>query len=91
MFLPVTESLRRLGHLDMRYFTSLYLPNHHSYSFISLPMGTPSARMGLPSGVTPGLYQVGGSVLRVSAQGAQQESLAFGSVFHHGRTLLPNM
>jgi hypothetical protein len=46
MFLPVTESLRRLGHLDTRAFTSLYLPNHHSYSFISLPMGTPSARMG---------------------------------------------
>eukprot|EP00966_Prymnesium_polylepis_P022100 508476-Prymnesium_polylepis.1 len=33
MFLPVTESLRRLGHMDTRAFTSLYLPNHHSISF----------------------------------------------------------
>jgi hypothetical protein len=72
MFLPVTESLRRLG--------LVYLVTD----------GDPQRSDGFTVR-RPGLYQVGGSVLRVSAQGAQQESLAFGSVFHHGRTLLPNM
>eukprot|EP00966_Prymnesium_polylepis_P073778 1712397-Prymnesium_polylepis.1 len=42
--------------------------------------GDPSARMGLPSGVQD-FYKISGSVLRVSAQDAEQESLAFSHVF----------
>eukprot|EP00966_Prymnesium_polylepis_P332306 7387813-Prymnesium_polylepis.2 len=53
MFLPVRESLRRLGHRATRALTSLYLyfPSHQSCSLKSLPIGTPKARMVSPSGV----------------------------------------